>query len=281
MTVVLGLRCAEGLVLTTDSQATAQEPGNIAIRSEVVKIEKVGSHLVFGSTGSAGCIQRVRAALDDHAAKLGATRPCGEIAQKIHDLVNPIQKAALQAHVPYMQGIPPETYGGIFCGLARDGPWMMEIVASGAWEFKPERASTGSAYPLADLAMGFVAHHDVTQASMTAAQVLAFRAIETTCNVSAFGVGIPVQMAVVDADGARILAREDRKVIEDSVNLWRDKERSALADALGEETEPSAGQDETAPEGLDEPEPEPEAEAPNATSEPEPPSERSQSARKA
>lgn len=78
-----------------------------------------------------------------------------------------------------------------------------------------------------------MSHHSVGAKSLDHAKVLAYRAIEMTCNASAFGVGLPVQMGVVTEEGASILTDEEITSLEEAVNLWKKAEVDALGVALG------------------------------------------------
>src|SRR5438132_2722274 len=84
---------------------------------------------------------------------------------------------------------------------AKDGPWIFEIDPSGPSQFQDPIASTGSGYPLAHTALIGVAHFKVEEQSTEGLKAIAYRAIESTCTSSAYGVGMPVQVAVVTKDG--------------------------------------------------------------------------------
>ena len=88
---------------------------------------------------------------------------------------------------------------------------------------------------------------------MEAAKAIAYRAIETTCNVAALGVAMPVQLGVVLEDGAKLLDQAELDETKELVNLWKAKE----VDTLGE-VAPRAGvvdqpPTEGEPEALDAP----------------------------
>lgn len=252
MTVVLALRCTEGLVLATDSQATSQLPGNVPVKLHATKIDRLGKHVLFGGTGSQGCGQRVKAALDPHASKMSPTKTKSETANLIHGLANEEQKKSMSSFVNYGAGAQAETWGGIFCGWSKDGPWIMEIDLNGSWQFADPFAATGSGYAFAHLALGTVQHYDVANQPLDAAKAIAYRAIETTCLVSAFGVGLPVQMGVVLEDGARLLNSTEIDELKESVNLWKAQEKETLG-ALAPTAEGESSADEDAGEGLEKP----------------------------
>lgn len=65
-----------------------------------------------------------------------------------------------------------------------------------------------------------------------AAKALAYRAVENTCTSAAHGVGLPVQMAVVTADGVELVSDGDESHtnVKDTVDLWKAKEVEVLGE---------------------------------------------------
>jgi hypothetical protein len=60
-------------------------------------------------------------------------------------------------------------------------------------------------------------------------QKVAYRAIATTCEVSSAYVGLPVQIAVVDSTGSRVLGAEELEEVETAVERWNALEADTLA----------------------------------------------------
>jgi 20S proteasome alpha/beta subunit len=253
MTVILGLRCAEGLLLATDTQATAQIAGGVPVKEEAIKVERVGPNILMGGTGAQGCSQRVSAGLNQHLKHLAPDKSKAIAANVIHQVANQVQKASRDAFVQYGQGAQPESWGGIFVGWSSDGPWIVEVDLNGGWQFHERRASTGSGYAFASLAMGFVRHHDVPGLNLDAAKAIAYRAIETTCLVSAYGVGLPVQMGVVTVVGATVVPTEEIRELEEFVNLWRGREREVLGALVPQPDAPDEAPGAEPSDGLDAP----------------------------
>lgn len=126
---------------------------------------------------------------------------------------------------------------------------MMEIDLNGGHQFHDPFVATGSGYSFAYQALSHVNHFDIGNQPLKAAKAVAYRAIETTCLVSAYGVGLPVQMGVVTKDGAELLSAEEIDTIEDFVNIWKAKE----AESLGALVPTPDIEEEDAGEGLDPP----------------------------
>lgn len=229
MTVVLGLRCADGLILATDSQGTASMPGGYPVRIRTPKIHQVGESLLFAGTGSQGIGQRVEAALRNNLTKLNKKQPRAKLGVEIFRIVNPLQKEAEASYVQVPQASMP-VWGGIFCGQSSEGPYLLEIDLNGTWQFHDTQpfTATGSGHAFAHLAISSVLHYEVEKQPLQIAQMLAYRAIENVCLASAFGVNVPVQMGVLADDEITILDDGQLKALEDSVNLWKRKEVETL-----------------------------------------------------
>jgi proteasome beta subunit len=241
VTVILALRCAEGLVIASDSQGTSMLPGGTPVKLETAKVTKLGKHILWAGTGAEGCSQRVEAALTPHASKYGVTQEKAKTATAIHQAANEVQRKSMQAFVKYQPSVGPETWGGIFCGWAKDGSWIAEMDPNGGWQFHDPFAATGSGYAFAHVAIASVRHYDPPTQHLEAAKVIAYRAIETTCDVSAFGVGLPVQLGVVLPTGAKLVTSSELDQTRELVNLWKATE----VDTLGE-VAPKATSAETA-----------------------------------
>lgn len=229
MTVVVAARCAGGVVLATDSQGTTRMPGGMPMKLPSRKTARLGKHVVYGGTGGQGAGQRIHTALEAHAAKMGANKPAAETAALIRGLVNPIQQQIRNEWVQ-LPGTEPEVWGGIFCGWGKDGPWIFEIDVSGPSQFQDPFAATGSGHPLAHTALISVAHFDVRNQSLEGVKALVYRAIENTCHASGYGVGLPVQMAVVTEDGTQELndGDEGHRDLREFVDLWKAQEVDTL-----------------------------------------------------
>jgi 20S proteasome alpha/beta subunit len=257
VTVVVAVKCPAGVVLATDSQATTAMPGGMPMKLPTKKIARLGKHVAYAGTGGQGAGQRVHAALQDHAAKMNKVKDREDTAALIRQIVNPIQQ---QVHSEWVQlpNSQPESWGAIFCGWGKEGPWIFEIDPSGPSQFQSPFASTGSGHAVAHAALISVAHFDLGHQSLDGAKALAYRAIESTCVSSAFGVGLPVQLAIVTEEGVEELAdgEEAHTELMELVDLWKAKEVETLgglapASAEVRAEEEADGQNEEEPASID------------------------------
>jgi 20S proteasome alpha/beta subunit len=204
MSVALGLRSLDGLILAADSQATAHSAG-LPMRSQTEKVRRLGSHIVYAAVGDEGLQQRIARALEGKVELLTPRQDRNRLAEAIHAGANELQRKALEGWTKISSTEEPR-WGGVFCGWAADGPWMLEIDASGEWQFHDAFAAVGCASALVHLAVMDAEHLRLPQRPLRAAQVIAFSAVQLACQASAAHICEPVQMAVVSEREARVLS---------------------------------------------------------------------------
>jgi hypothetical protein len=189
--------------------------------------------------------QNVRAALeamkrDVHVKSIAQSR------SKYRTAVSRVLKLAEQDYVPIDKAIGPPACDTLICGYTDGVPWLLEINCNGGDEQHEQRGfcALGSGGPFAHYACASLQHHAVRDLGMMAAQVLAYRTIETAIEVAAFGLGGPVQMWLIDAEGARSVTDGDLEVIGHTANLWKAMEAESLAGAvLHQERNPAVDTD--------------------------------------
>lgn len=260
MTLIIALTCKDAVVMAADRQATELQGTNIgvAVRHDTVKIRTLGASMLWAGTGSVGIIQDVGDALDKWAdanpSKLGlaARRMKPELVKVVAEVV----KAAYAGWtaVPGTGNMPPST-SFMVCGHTDGQRWILEISENGIAEFKEHGfTSLGSAFHLAAVAAAMVAEYAAPTRSLIEGRLLALRILETAVQAAAFGVGGQPLLAVVDAEGARILSDDDIRELQDQVAQWKRLEADTLgefvappAPALAQEAPASANEDAPTP----------------------------------
>ncbi len=118
----------------------------------------------------------------------------------------------------------------IVCGYANGTPWLLDFGSNGQvnWNTTPGFSAVGSGGPFATVAHGLMAHYVAVPLSLKLSTMVAYRAIETTCEVSPGGVGLPVQIAVVDDSGSRVLDDDEVREVGDAVAGWKTLELESL-----------------------------------------------------
>jgi hypothetical protein len=121
MTLILALRYNDGLLLASDSQATAQASGQWT-KQELQKLFTLRDAIGWGASGSVGLTQRLKYKIDGDSRIPNAFANNGEEegAQRLFPIVNKLQKDAVTEFVTGVapQGMP-QTLACLFVGYAR------------------------------------------------------------------------------------------------------------------------------------------------------------------
>lgn len=226
MTLVLAIRCREGVVLASDGQATTDAAGQ-PTRQPVQKLFDLGGRIAWGAAGSVGLQQALAERLGEEAEEtLAAEDP----RKALVDAVIPIQQRALRDFVPHPGAQPPDL-ACVFCWLGRDGsPRIFSVPRTGSdHQLHDGHAAVGTGDIFADFAMVSIAHLGTPDLSLEQAKMVALKAIADAISVAAVYLGPPIQMAVVTAGGVREVPRaEIQGGLSDSVDEWKARQRETL-----------------------------------------------------
>jgi proteasome beta subunit len=226
VTLVLALRCRDGVVLASDSQATTDAAGQ-PTRQPVRKLFAVGDRIAWGAAGSVGLQQALEEALAERGdALLAADDPRALIV----DAVVPIQQRALRDYVPH-PGTQAPDLACVFCWCGdRGAPRIFSVPRTGSdHQLHDRHAAVGTGDIFADFAMASIAHLDTAGLDLERAKMVALKAISDAIDVAAVYLGPPVQMIAVTAGGAREVPRaEIDGRLADSVDAWKLSQRDLL-----------------------------------------------------
>ena len=243
MTVALGLVCADGVVVASDSQGTSEN----LTAAQAIKVQRVaGLPAVWTASGTVYCIEEVQQETNQWASnhtykKAIEGGDLNGIRSAVGDGVRGALGRAYETALPMgLQQVQP---GGahvfhtsfLFLGWANNQPWFLEVDGSGQlnWHTGQRFKAVGSGGAFADVA-GAVMFHLIEgeDLSLDLGLQVAYRAIETTCEVSSGLVGGRVQLGMVNSEGARILTEEEVTKVQDEVTGWKQMERELLRGAL-------------------------------------------------
>jgi proteasome beta subunit len=225
MTLVLAVRCRDGVVLASDGQATSDAAGQ-PTRAVAEKLFALGDRVAWGAAGSVGLQQTLSAQL---GAVNGETRDAEALRRLLASLVIPLQQEAVRGFVPHPGSTPPEL-ACLFCWWAPDGPRILSIPRTGSdHQFHDGYAAIGSGDIFAAHAMRSIEHVGIAGLGTEQAKMVAYRAVAEAIDVAAVFLGPPIQMAVVTAAGVRLVARgELDDQLADAVEVWKARDREAL-----------------------------------------------------
>lgn len=235
MTVAIGLVCKDGVLVASDSMGSNQ-----LIAQRVVKVRKFENNpVIWTGSGSVYVMEEVEAALKqglDAKDQNVFTEPKLLLLRgKLKDAVVPAMRKCYTSALstaPFAPGSTSQNFVADFLllGYSNGSPWFLEIAGDGQlnWHTDNRFYATGSGGPFATVCHGLLRHYLEDDLTLDQATLVAYRAIATTCDVSSGFVGLPVQMAVVDQYGARVLTEAEVEEIGVGVERWKAVEAGTL-----------------------------------------------------
>lgn len=210
--------------------------------------------LVWTASGSVYVIEEVAAVLrdldekvtTDQALKQAFLTPNTQVVrqvlyQNVHAQIKRCYANALPFGNQQQQaGQHPFRTDFLFLGVGQEGPYLLEIAGDGQanWHTDSGFYAIGSGGDFATVARGLMSHYlDGDPLPLDLGKKVAFRAIETTCEVSSAFVGGDVQLAVVGLGaGPQRLAWEELEDLKEAVAGWKQVERESLSGEVAEPT---------------------------------------------
>lgn len=233
MTLIVALRCKDGVVIASDSQATFTQLGQPA-KMPTQKLFALGKYAAWGTAGDVGLQQKIADTLAAYPAPGIWQNDVAEIREKFKEVVLPVMKKAWSEYIPAAQGLPVPTAHIVAAGFTKQRPWILEIDPNGTDTLHDSFGfcAIGSGGLFAHHAVVDIRHHSVQEQSTFYGEVLAHRVVSSAIDCAAFGLGGPVQMWALTAKGAEELDSARLKEVEDSVALWKELEIETLSGLL-------------------------------------------------
>ncbi|KWX65730.1 proteasome protein [Mycobacterium sp. NAZ190054] len=226
MTVVLALRCANGVVLASDSQIT--DPGR-GLTYPAQKLHPLGTHAAWGGSGSRAVLYDIEQVFTERPDSVLEAENVGHALQAS---VLPILKhhyASFIADVPGQgAGGTPATYV-LAAGYVGERPFIIDVDPNGLIGHHEETGfqAIGSGAAMAQQAHALLTHFQVSGRDVDYGVVAALRVLEAL-DASSPSVGGPMDICRITPDGAKHLTPDDVKDVRRHVNRWVELEQQAL-----------------------------------------------------
>jgi len=240
MTVALGLVCSDGVLVASDSMGTSDPVANVARKVRVFG----RTPAVWTAAGSVFVIEEVEAELQriDQSGTAEAPLKCftepdltgirGKLSPTMSKTMREAYGRALHVGPPEPGGMVRIPFASDFLmlGYANGTPWFLEFAQDGQvnWHTDHGFSAVGSGGHFATVARALMKHYTDQSLPLELGKLVAYRAIDTTIEVSSAWVGGPVQVAVCDKDGARILASDEIEALREQVDRWKQLEVDTL-----------------------------------------------------
>ena len=226
MTVVLALRCADGLVVASDSQIT--DPVR-ELSYPAQKLHALGEHAAWGGSGS-------RAVLHDleevFGAEADAIVEAPDIGRALQERVLPVFQHHYSTFISDVPGVKPGATPATYvlaAGYAGDRPFIIDIDPHGLIGHHDVTGfqAVGSGAPMAQQAHALLAHFQVAERSVEYGVVTALRVLDAL-DESSPSVGGPMDVCRITPDGAQHFDEEAVARARRHVSRWIELEQRAL-----------------------------------------------------
>lgn len=225
MTLIVCLPVKEGIVFASDGQITSGETRWVG-----TKVQLLGSAILWSGSGELALIQRVEerlTALPNPNQPLPAIRDSLALTVKesVEELLRlDFRTQFFSANVDVLLRLHPGDF--VFAQCANE-PRVLHITVNGTPEWVQNRPfATGSG----DLfAYALLQKYDLTQLSLEAASLLAFKVVEEAIRVGAYGLGPPIDVWQMSTEGGvRHLDARELAGLEDASRAVREQETGIL-----------------------------------------------------
>jgi proteasome beta subunit len=233
VTVVLALRCQDGVVLAADSQITDVARG-LSYPSQ--KLHPLGSTAAWGGSGSRAVLLELEPIFAESAATvLGAPN----VGRAVQEQVLPLLKHHYDAFIETVpgekaSGATPATYV-LAAGYTSDGkPFILDIDPHGLIGRYEEVGfhAIGSGSAMAQQAGALLAHFEMTGRDVDNGVLAAVRVLDAL-RITSPSIGGPVDVYRMTSEGAAALTAEEIEAVRARVRRWAELENEAL-DRLSE-----------------------------------------------
>lgn len=226
MTVVLALRCADGIVLASDSQITDPARG---LSYPAQKLHALGTHAAWGGSGSRAALYDIEQIFNDEAE---AVLEAKNIGHALQSRVLPVLKHHYDTFIPEVPGQEkagtPATYV-LAAGYAGDVPFIVDLDPNGLVGHHEETGfqAVGSGAPMAQQAHALLSHFRMTEREIDYGVVAALRVLDAL-DASSPSVGGPMDICRITPDEAKHLNEDEVEDVRRQVNRWVELEHQAL-----------------------------------------------------
>ncbi len=226
MTVVLAIKCANGIAMASDSQITDPSRG---LSYPAQKLHPLGKYAAWGGSGSRAVLYDVEQIFDAEAEAVVQAENVGHALQA---RVVPVLKHHYENFIAAVPGQEaagtPATYV-LAAGYSGNIPFIVDLDPNGLVGHHEETGfqAVGSGAPMAQQAHALLAHFRSGERDVEYGVVAALRVLDAL-DASSPSVGGPMDICRITPAGAEHLTPDQVEAVRGQVNRWIELEREAL-----------------------------------------------------
>jgi hypothetical protein len=234
MTLIVGIRCRDGVVIAADSAATLGSAGVMTISQPTQKLNIIDDRIIVACAGSVGMAQRLVQEIDRlwRANSFSGTKCSTDVDAGL--LISQSMRPHLIAEATVAQQLriaPPAVTAVVSMAVAKKLT-LIELADNGAPEIIPTTVpfvSIGSGKPLADPFLGFLRRifWPHTEPTLSEGTLAAVWTLDQCIRTSYAFLAQPVHIAEIHGDGgsfkARILSQEELEEPREFIRVAEDR----------------------------------------------------------
>lgn len=227
MTVVLALKCADGLVLAADSQVT-DSARRLSYPSQ--KLHSFGDTAAWGGSGARAVLMELEELFDGSA---GAVLGSDNVGRAVQERVLPVLRHHYENFIEQVpgekqSGATPATYV-LIAGYAAGIPFIVDIDPHGLIGRYEEVGfhAIGSGAAMAQQAGALLAHFQMTERDVDHGVLAAVRVLDAL-RITSPSIGGPVDIYRLTPEGAKALSERDVARVRKRIQRWAELEGEAL-----------------------------------------------------
>jgi ATP-dependent protease HslVU (ClpYQ) peptidase subunit len=216
VTLVVGLRGADGVVLASDSQATYGE-----LKQSETKLFRMKYGLIWGSAGPFAVTQDLYTALDylDLRPDPAREEAKSTLSKAFRSTVDKLRKED-----------PTQSFEALFAWYDADDKraYLLRGLRSGLVQFDPTYGAIGSASNLGRF--GFTRNEflQLRALPLETTRLITYMVAEEAVKASSKSVDLPIQLALASDGDTRILRPAEVEGTSNAVGLYRERQRELL-----------------------------------------------------
>lgn len=219
MTLILALATEQGVILASDTQYTSGE-----VRTSGPKIHLLSERVVWAGAGEVALIQRVQEACGELPAGHTLAQLRDTLAHSVRQAVRELLELDVltefvQSDPSLLLGLHPGDF--IFAEYGTAGARMLHIAANGTPEWFEGFFASGNG---ANFAYALLQKYQQAALDLEHAALLAYRVIDETIQVGAFGLDYPIDIWLLGAAGVHRLEAADFEQLAHASERLREQE---------------------------------------------------------
>lgn len=226
MTVVLAVRCEDGLVLGSDSQITEPDRG---LSYTDPKLHALGDTAAWGGSGARSVLHDLEVLFPTECDQILGARDVGHALQ---DRIVPVLRHHYERFIPDVPGeevaASPSAYV-LAAGYAHGEPFIVKVDPTGLVGRYEDVGfhAIGSGAPMAQQASALLGHFQMSERDVDYGVLAVVRVLDALA-VSQPMVGGPLNICRITADRARHLDGDEVERVRRHVGRWEEADQATL-----------------------------------------------------